>query len=73
MNRVFKIVGRYKAKEDQPSWARGIPHRQAKKHEYTSKEKFDRYGTETLDRWRRYYDVSVFELIDGEWIPYENN
>jgi hypothetical protein len=67
VNKSFKIVGKYRAEDLQPSWCRGKPNTQAKKRVYTSEEDYNKYGKDTATRWRSYYDVTAYELIDGKW------
>ena len=69
MNRTFKVIARFASPEDVSSrWVpRGIIGRIANKRVYTSKEDFDKYAPETIDRYKTMYATSVFELIDGKW------
>jgi hypothetical protein len=67
MNRSFKVVGRNKEKDEQPSWCRGIAGRVAKKRVYTCAEDFHRYGPALIERYARMYDVEVYERVDGKW------
>ena len=72
MNRSFKVVGKYKALEEQSAWSNGKPHTQAKKRVYTSKDDFDRYAPELIQRWRdnTKWDVTAYEMINGKWVEY---
>jgi len=66
-NQTFKVISRFREKEHQVSYLRGIPGRQHKKRVYTSKEDFDKYSPELIDRWYPLMDVECYELIEGKW------
>jgi len=63
MNRTFKVIGRYRPKDEQSPWCRGKPGLQAKKRVYTSFEDFEKYSPETINRYNDIYKAEVYELI----------
>lgn len=67
---AFKIVGRYKEKENQESWNRGKPLTQAKKRTYINEEDFNKYSPKLIERWERLYYVEVYENINDVWELY---
>jgi hypothetical protein len=68
MNRTFKVIGRYKAREEQPSWMFGRPHRIAMRRVYVSLEDFEKYGPKLIKSYKKHHDVEAYELIDGKWV-----
>jgi len=70
-NRTFKIISRYMPEDQQKSWSKGKPGLQHKKKIYTSILDYKQYSPKLLERWRHSFDVTEFELIKGEWIPYD--
>jgi len=66
-NQTFKVISRFRDRDKQASWSRGIPGRQDKKRVYTSKEDFDKHSPKIIKRWSVYMDVECYELIEGKW------
>lgn len=62
-NRSFKIVGRDKTTK-----------RQKKKTVYTSEADYLRYKDAIIKRWTTYmdFDIEIYELIDEEWVRFDN-
>lgn len=48
---VFKVVSKYNGK-------------QVKKKVYETKDKFDKYSPDLINRWSDNYDIEVYELIN---------
>jgi len=65
----YKVIGRHKEKESQPSWITGRPLTQAKKRVYVSEADFIRYSPDLITRYKKFYYVEVymFSELDG-WV-----
>lgn len=68
---AYKIVGRFNKIKLQPSWYKGKPGVQAKKTVYVSREDFDKYSPETIERWGDSMKliIEIYETDDnGKWV-----
>ena len=65
----YKVIGRHKEKDKQPSWRTGRPLTQAKKRVYVSEADFLRYSPELIARYKKFYYVEIYMLseLDG-WV-----
>lgn len=63
---IYKIISRFPEKDLQESWRSGKPGIQHKKSIYTSKDKYDKYSYETIQRWVRCnFLVEIYTSEDG--------
>jgi len=69
MSVPYKIIARYRSPELQESWNRGKEGTQAKKATYVNMDDYLKYSPETISRWRKMYDVSIFKMVNKKWEP----
>jgi len=69
----YKVIGRHKEKDLQPSWHIGRPMTQAKKRVYVNRDDFLRYSPDLIKRYEKIYYVEVyrFDELNG-WILINN-
>ena len=64
---AYKVVGRFKKKEDQKSWCRGKEGTQAKKRTYINDVDYMKYSPELIERWAKLYDVEIHKNNGDTW------
>lgn len=65
---AYKVVGKFKKKEDQKNWCKGREGTQAKKRVYINDADYMKYSPNLIERWARLYDVEIYKNNGGNWI-----
>ena len=67
---VYKIVGRFRSKENRRPWQSGKAGTQAAKRIYTNQADYEKYAPELIRRWLNScnYDVEVYRQGLDKWV-----